>query len=671
MRSVLGIIMAAAAIALTGAIAQAGADRLGSELSLAQYQVQDVTPVWQRGCFAGSVVLGGETYDFTLRPHSLRADDFRLLVQGEDGSLTRVAAAAPRTCRGELLRGGRAVGRIAGSIDGGALTAVARLDRGGLYGIQPLRELDPAAAPAAHVVYDQRDLILGQWRCGSDILPAVHDDGAGAGTEGTGLKMCDIAFDADYEFYTKNQSSVENTMHDIENVMVGVEVIYERDTQITYEVTTILVRTSEPDPYSSTDPGTLLSQFRSEWQNNHGAIRRDIAHLMTGKNLAGSVIGIAYLGVVCGSYGYGLSQSRFSTNYSYRVGLTAHETGHNWNANHCDSYNPCYIMCSGIGGCSGDVTRFEPVGINAIIAHRDSRSCLDTLADPVPLPFLETFPSTTLSKTNWSYNDGAEVNTDASNEPSAPYAADLDASGSAADQDDDLRTNFILLGGVSLARLSYKVEARGVESGKQLVVEVWTSDLKWQEVNRITSDGSTQNDFVAYTHLLPSNAYHDEFRIRFRPEVSATNDDWFIDDVSVAEDSCPSPEHYGHATPGTAGIAPVIASSGRAFVGSSDYVISGTNLYGGQKGYLFTGFSRQTVQTGGGVWLNVLPPWLVISFTIQGPPLPGAGTIDIPAPIPSDPALDGLHFMNFILGGDPGGPSQMNGTDGLDTTICG
>jgi hypothetical protein len=171
--------------------------------------------------------------------------------------------------------------------------------------------------------------------------------------------------------------------------------------------------------------------------------------------------------------------------------------------------------------------------------------------------------------------------------------------------------------------------------------------------------------------LLPAGSYHDDFRVRFRTEVNAATDEWYVDDVSVVETDCPDPEHYGQATPGTAGLIPTISSSGIAAIGGTDYKLIGQSFYGGQQGYLFTGFTRQTVQADNGVWLNVLPPWIVLSFTFQGAPLPGAGFIEIPAPIPNDPALDGVHFMNFFLGVDPGSASGFGGSDGLDTTICG
>jgi len=98
---------------------------------------------------------------------------------------------------------------------------------------------------------------------------------------------------------------------------------------------------------------------------------------MTGKNLDGSVIGVAWLAVICNSSnGYGLSQSRFTSNMTNRVGLTAHEVGHNWNADHCDGDGDCYIMCSALGGCAGDVTRFGSRSIGSITSYRDTRGCL-------------------------------------------------------------------------------------------------------------------------------------------------------------------------------------------------------------------------------------------------------------------------------------------------------
>ncbi|MCB9889511.1 MAG: hypothetical protein H6836_08025 [Planctomycetes bacterium] len=133
--------------------------------------------------------------------------------------------------------------------------------------------------------------------------------------------------------------------------------IYKRDCEIDYKITTILVRTSVT--YTTADYSLLLSQYRQQWLTYHGGVQRDITHLFTGKTRTTSVIGVAYLGTICDlANGYGLSFTRYTSNFTNRVGLTAHELGHSWNAQHCTG-STCYIMCAGLGGCGGNVTLFR------------------------------------------------------------------------------------------------------------------------------------------------------------------------------------------------------------------------------------------------------------------------------------------------------------------------
>ena len=92
----------------------------------------------------------------------------------------------------------------------------------------------------------------------------------------------------------------------------------------------------------------------------------------------GGIIGIAWLGVVCQSvdfpsqgYGYGLSQSDFNGNFNSATDLTAHELGHNWNADHCDC--PSHTMHR----FSTSANVFNPTEtIPAIASFRDSATCL-------------------------------------------------------------------------------------------------------------------------------------------------------------------------------------------------------------------------------------------------------------------------------------------------------
>ncbi|NOG54214.1 MAG: hypothetical protein HND57_07780 [Planctomycetes bacterium] len=333
----------------------------------------------------------GDDYLLVLRQHSLRSPDFRVRVQGEDGKLREVEVPAPQTYRGLVLdhQGSQA----AVSLVPGGIQAQIRMADGQMIFVEPLSKVDPEAAPDLHVVYTAENVVEGDWRCGNDDF-AMGGEGEFADPHlasniGDSYQdptadpnmLCEIAFDADYEFYGKNGNSVPNTVADIEAVLNDVDAIYDADVDVVYEITEIIVRSSSNDPYTTSDPEGLLTQFRNEWNNNQRGVQRDIAHMMTGRNLSGSVIGIAYLSVICsGSTGYGLSESRFSSSMYQRAGLTAHELGHNWSAGHC-SGSSCYIMCPSLGGCGRHLDYFGTQAINSITRHRDSRNCLEEAYD--------------------------------------------------------------------------------------------------------------------------------------------------------------------------------------------------------------------------------------------------------------------------------------------------
>ncbi|MEW6744473.1 MAG: M12 family metallo-peptidase [Planctomycetota bacterium] len=662
------VLVAALAAGLRAATLDAALhDFVAESLNVTDFEVisLDLPPDGIRQ-FETTVVITGVPHTLTLERRSLRTPDFTLLVQGAEGALEPVLPPPPCTYRGFVQ--GLPQSRVAATLAGGELKALIELRPHDTVVIEPLSTVLARISPVLHLLYHGDQVRAPAGRCGVES-PALAG-GPGYTPESTGLQVCDLAIDADYEFFRRHKSDVDQTLLGIETILNGVELIYERDTQITYELSVIVVRTSEPDPYDSTDPGTLLGQFQALWNGALRPLRRDTAHLMTGKELDGNIIGLAWVGVVCvRDYGYGLSQ--YLRNLYSDVGLVAHEVGHNWNAGHCDGDSDCYIMCSGLGGCGGDLSRFGSRSIASITSFRDSRGCVAPLPDPLALPFSELFPSTSIDPLKWSYVEGPFINMLAQGEPSPPYSLDLDAASADPYRDDDIRSNFIQLAGVEHARLSYATEHRGPEAGETLVVEGWTDGLRWVELNRVISDGSVQDEFVRHAHVLPAECYHDKFCMRFRSEVDGYGDEWFVDDILLEAVTCPLPELYGEPTPGTAGITPEISYDGGVpGLGSSSYKLTAARLYGGMTGFLFTGFSRVTVNMGG-VNFNVLPPWYVLTFTVAGPALPGFGSAEILVPIPSDPTLAGLHFMNFFLCIDPGGPRGLTGTQGLDSTICG
>ena len=388
----------------------------------------------------------------------------------------------------------------------------------------------------------------------SGLMGGGDGDGDG-GVAGASPFVTRIAFDADFEFFLKNGSNANSTVIDIENVMNNVSFVYDRDVNITYEYTTIVVRTTSSDPYTSSNMETLLCEFRNTWNTAPEVeINRSVAQLFTGKTIQGSVIGLAWLGVMCnqsgndcggfGNLAYSSVESRFTTISDFRTALSAHELGHNWQAQHCDSANPCNIMCSAINSCQGTTggnLKFSPTEQNQIIAFRNAVTCDVALPAPIALPFLDGFDaSSVINSSRWIYNKGGITTTAASNEPSPTRSLNLDASSANLYGDDEIRSNFMLLGGLPTATLRYFVQHSGVEAGEQLIVEYLNVSRRWTLLNTITSDGSAQTQFVEFSHQLPAAALHDRFRVRFRAAVDEANDDWFIDDVSVVSVTLPS-----------------------------------------------------------------------------------------------------------------------------------
>lgn len=360
-----------------GPIVRPAPPRLLSQFDVGAGTVQTLAIVPDAaGVFRVTVALGASKRTLVLSPHDVRAPGFRLLVQDATG--VHQAPTPPCVTYRGWLAEDPATGVVATIVDGGLTAIVYGSQPGPEWIVQPVRAVSASAGQALHIVYRAVDGVALPFHCGAATGP-LQPAPATTGVDVT--RICDIAIEGDVQFYQQNGSNVVATQNDITGVMNQVDFIFDRDTDVQFVVTTILVTTTAL--YTTNDPSGLLSQFGANWSSNHAGIQRDVAHLFTGRNLSGSVIGIANLGAVCNSgSGYALSQSRFSSNFNRRVGLTAHELGHNFGALHCNGVNPCYIMCSGLGGCSGNVTLFGPTEANQIISFAASAGCLTVVQVP-------------------------------------------------------------------------------------------------------------------------------------------------------------------------------------------------------------------------------------------------------------------------------------------------
>ena len=169
---------------------------------LLRYDLQALDlPATEQEPFTAVVRLGDQMQTLVLDPYTMRADDFQLLVQGEDGKLRDVEPPPPRTYRGIVQ--GEPLSRVSATLMDGQLWATVVQESGQVWYVQPLSELAVDGAPnASHVIYRGEDVVPAEGVCGTDEILQLQGNlgdlpaGGGSAT-GPGLQTTDIAFDAD------------------------------------------------------------------------------------------------------------------------------------------------------------------------------------------------------------------------------------------------------------------------------------------------------------------------------------------------------------------------------------------------------------------------------------------------------------------------------------------
>ena len=469
-----------------------------------------------------------------LNQHSVRSFAFRLLTRGPSGATVEVAAAAPSTYRGALhLLGGapEGDGLVAASLEADGLTALLILEDGSIRVIEPAAGISKLAWPGLHLIYDAADVRseLGGCAATGPSLASLPDLRSPPDmSEGATLKLCQLALEADTYYYAWKGSTVPTTRAAVESLVNSIALIYETYAGITFELTTLVVQANSTnnDHYGSNKYDKLLNQYVNYWRSNYGGIKRDTAHLLTGRTMQNLIAGYAYIGVICNkNIAFGWSWANAPVSTAQRIAITAHELGHNFNAQHCNGDPDCAVMCATIGLCSGLVDRFGSRSLGKIISWRNNSSCLSNQPPTIELPFAELFHK--LKSKIWASKKGVALSTKAVGETSGKKAVNLDKAS------DLLRTYKMDLSTAGDPVLSYFVQHRKVEAGEQLIIEYQNSSSTWIELARVTSNGITQNSFRYYEHALPGDALWNSCLIRFTTNCDQGNDDWYIDDVQV------------------------------------------------------------------------------------------------------------------------------------------
>lgn len=317
-----------------------------------------------------------------LKPIQVLAPDCVVRVPKAGGVWETVAPVPEKTYTGVVqgLAGSQAAASL---LDVGLLAAV-WLPDGSTRWIQPLTDFTPGAPAGLHVVYRGSDTqcvgtcatpdgAVGSHSTNVDESPTPRGPG--------GPFFARIGFDADFEYFQAHNSSTGAVQDRIAGIVNVTNHQFLREAGLVHFITFFVIRQAEPDPYSSSDPATLLDQMKTEWVANQAAAVRDVAQLFTGRDLDGTATGITFPdGVICDfQNGYSVVQSDFSPVFACVSDLTAHELGHAWSATHCVC--PTATMNATIT-CANTFVGAGANSVAEIIAHRDTRQCIVGSAAP-------------------------------------------------------------------------------------------------------------------------------------------------------------------------------------------------------------------------------------------------------------------------------------------------
>ncbi len=358
-----------------------------------------------------SLTAGSQTYLIVLEPHDLRAPGYHAEEEIAAGVRRSLPAPPINTYRGTVpgLRDSEARFTIRDrSLEGVILTP------GEWYYIEPMQNFSPSADPSEMVFYRRSDILpeaIGM--CGATLAHKIGESRKLVEPEVlagmSGVSTAEVGTEADYEYVTASggAAAANATILDILNQVDG---IYQTELSVSLRVSYQHAWSTPDDPYVSTAPSTMLSEFRDYWNSNYYSVSYDIAHMWTGKDMDGGTIGIAYLSVLCDtrSYGYGLSQMFTSAIGKYI--LTAHEIGHNFGASHPDQESPPQTECNNtiMNSAVGTGFTFCAFSRSEIASHLNSNSTCLASGPAAPTNLRATALSSSRINLAWQDNSADE-----------------------------------------------------------------------------------------------------------------------------------------------------------------------------------------------------------------------------------------------------------------------
>jgi hypothetical protein len=349
------------------------------------------------------------TYELELEPNDMRADNYYAVEIGADGAERQVSDYAPvRTYKGKVRGMPGADARF--TVDDNTLEGVI-VTPSERYFIEPKSKYAAEAGASEFIFYKSSDVDAEAAGVGATLdrelrhqTEAISSKVQKLGTASLGVlpattaRDVQLATDADAEFVTALGGSAAANA-EILSIMNQVEAVYQQELGLTFTIVHQVAWTNAAtDPYTTNeaggcytramcglgigdelDPKGLINELGEWWNANKAGVQRDLVHLWTGKDVVGSTVGLAWIGVTCQnkSFSYGFSQRLVSLPARYIV--TAHEIGHNFGADHSDGQTGCSNTI--MGSFVGTGFTFCDFSVGQINKHLDAfNSCLSSCA---------------------------------------------------------------------------------------------------------------------------------------------------------------------------------------------------------------------------------------------------------------------------------------------------
>ena len=158
-------------------------------------------------------------------------------------------------------------------------------------------------------------------------------------------RQIDVAMVADHELY---QAYGDATIDFLLARMNAVDGLFAAQVGLRVHVGSAFIYTTDQDPFTVTAAPELLQQLAGYRRTTIASQRLGLTHLMTGRELDDTTVGIAYLDAVCGLQSASLTEARSGKLSAALISLVAaHEIGHNFGAPHdgeagkaCAATNP-------------------------------------------------------------------------------------------------------------------------------------------------------------------------------------------------------------------------------------------------------------------------------------------------------------------------------------------